>query len=468
MNYIDNEGNLLAKMMLVSWTPICILLFTLLPARKAVIYSYMFGWLFLPMNMLAFPSLPDLNKATATNFGCLVGTLIFNSDAFGRYRFHWFDLPVLLYITSPIPSSIANQLGVWDGISVSLDYAALWGLPYFIGRIYFVEFGSLKDLLVAMFMGGLVYVPLCQWEIHMSPQLHRDFYGFHQHDFIQTIRGNSFRPMVFMQHGLMVGAWMGACTMIGYWLWRSNVVKTLWGYPIWYYLIPMAITFVMCKSAGAIILVLIGTAALYLCRWFRTGLPVLILCLVVPSYVLVRVSGLWDGANMVQLVETTVNRERAASLEYRLLNEELLMIHAREQWAFGWAGWGRAIPFREGSSDLKVVPDGLWIIILGQNGVWGVMWMIVGLTLPSVLFAIYCPRQVWNHPQVGPATIIAIVLMLYAIDMLPNAMMNPLYALAGGGLTALTWERLRFVAIRPGRPVNVKQVQVGRPMPLST
>ena len=57
-------------------------------------------------------------------------------------------------------------------------------------------------------LGGLIYVPLCLFEVRMSPQLHNMVYGFAQHSFGQTVRGGGWRPMVFMQHGLAVGLFM--------------------------------------------------------------------------------------------------------------------------------------------------------------------------------------------------------------------------------------------------------------------
>ena len=42
------------------------------------------------------------------------------------------------------------------------------------------------------------------FEVRFSPQLNIWIYGFFQHDFQQMIRGGSFRPIVFLPHGLWV------------------------------------------------------------------------------------------------------------------------------------------------------------------------------------------------------------------------------------------------------------------------
>ena len=54
------------------------------------------------------------------------------------------------------------------------------------------------------------------FEARLSPQLHSRLYGFTQHDFLQTVRGDyTYRPMVFMQHGLAVAMFLGMATVVG-------------------------------------------------------------------------------------------------------------------------------------------------------------------------------------------------------------------------------------------------------------
>ena len=50
-----------------------------------------------------------------------------------------------------------------------------------------------------------------------------------------------------------------------------------------------------------------------------------------------------------------------------LMNEELLSSRAREQFLFGWGGYGRNMIF-DGAGNAVTVTDSLWIIAFGQNG----------------------------------------------------------------------------------------------------
>ena len=85
-----------------------------------------------------------------------------------------------------------------------------WGLPYFIGRIYLGNFKWMRELAIAIFIGGLVYVPLCIYEMKFSPILHMQVYGFAQNSIAQQIRLGGWRPMVFLPHGIAVGLFMSA------------------------------------------------------------------------------------------------------------------------------------------------------------------------------------------------------------------------------------------------------------------
>jgi len=114
--------------------------------------------------------------------------------------------------TSSARERLARQItgSVYDGFSEIVRAFIGWGLPYLIGRVYFNDLESLQELAVGIFIGGLIYIPFCWFEVRFSPQLHKWVYGFRQHSFIQNVRDGGYRPMVFMQHGLMVGMWMGA------------------------------------------------------------------------------------------------------------------------------------------------------------------------------------------------------------------------------------------------------------------
>lgn len=93
-----------------------------------------------------------------------------------------------------------------------------------------------------------------------QPQLHTLVYGFHQHQFTQSIR-LGWRPTVFLQHGLAVNAWMAASTVAAFGLWRARLPLPRLGLPgLAVFAVYSATLFV--KSVGSIALMVIGLAAL--------------------------------------------------------------------------------------------------------------------------------------------------------------------------------------------------------------
>ena len=48
----------------------------------------------------------------------------------------WFDIPIVVWCFTPLASSLSNGLGVYDGLSACLSEIVLWGIPYYLGRVY--------------------------------------------------------------------------------------------------------------------------------------------------------------------------------------------------------------------------------------------------------------------------------------------------------------------------------------------
>jgi hypothetical protein len=135
-------------------------------------------------------------------------------SVFLSFRVHWIDAPVIIFCLWGATSSILHGKGLVGCLLAILENSILWGFPYVVGRVYFRDLESFRDLALGIVIGGLIYVPLCLIEIRVSPQLHIWIYGYHQHQFEQSIRFGGFRPTVFMQHGLAVAMWMVNATVL--------------------------------------------------------------------------------------------------------------------------------------------------------------------------------------------------------------------------------------------------------------
>jgi len=431
----------LVPLVMFGWIPTVLYLFYRFPANRAIVISFVGAWLFLPVATYALPGLPDYTKMSATCYGILLATALFDSGRFTTFRPSWLDIPILVWCLCPIASSLSNGLGLYDGFSQALDQTVYWGLPYFLGRLYLGNWMGLRQLAIAIFAGGLAYIPFIFFELRFSPQLHRIFYGFHAHnDFSQTIRYGGYRPMVFMQHGLAVGAWMMAATLAGIWLWQTGVLKTFLGLPMKWLVPTMLVTFILCKSTGAYVLLLGGLAILYTGKWFRNSLLLLLVVATVIFYLYSGVIGTITPERrevFINKLETVFSEDRVASLEFRMVNEEILGEKARERSLFGWGGWGRARVYDETGKDITVT-DSLWIIAFGDRGLVGVISVTAAMLILPVVFCLWgYPVRLWAHPVASPAILLVTIITLYMVDCVLNALINPIYVLAMGGVSGL-------------------------------
>jgi O-antigen ligase len=352
---------------------------------------------------------------------------------------------------------MVNGLGAYEAGSSVLDKLLVWGVPYLLGRLYFAGVRSSRRLVEAIFVGGLIYVPLCLWEIRMSPQLHVDVYGFHQHSFTQSYRAGGFRPTVFMHHGLMVGLWMTAASLAGLWLWRRGRLREISGVPMVWALGALLVTSVLCKSTGALALLAVGVGVLLLEGGARARAALAILLLLPLAYVGTRATQTWSGDDLVAIVSKFAPRDRVQSLEYRMTNEDLIVASAL-RWPIAGAGrFGRWLPKNEDGGDLAV-PDQLWVIAMGENGFVGLASLLAMLLLPVARLVWRIRSRDWKRPEAAPAVALAMIVTVFTIDCLFNAMVNPVYIVAAGALAGFDAspgalrEARRRSAVRAGDP----------------
>ncbi len=215
----------------------------------------------------------------------------------------------------------------------------------------------------------------------------------------------------------------------------------------------MLFTTVLCRSLNSLMLMTLGLGALLAVKYLRSFALVAALVALPCVYVVTRSAGIWSGDGLVHAVATHISDDRSRSLKFRFMNEDLLADKALQRPLFGWGGWGRSRVYNEKGEDITIT-DGLWIIIMGANGIVGVGSLILMLVLPPVVLRCYHPAKQWSHPMIAPAAVLGVISTLYMIDNLPNAMHNPIFLLVAGagigyGITQVAPQRRPLLA--PGR-----------------
>jgi hypothetical protein len=421
--------------------------FVRLGPRRGALAALLGGTLFLPV-FDAAAGVPVFRTKAMLVAG-VVATLSLALDArrWGRLRPVALDLPMLLLCAVPFAAAAANDLGPYEGASGVLANVLVFGVPYLLGRLYLGDREGLADLADGLVLAGLVYAPLCLWEIRMSPQLHRLAYGYTASPvFAQNIRFGGYRPTVFMSHGLMVALFMASTALVAYWLWRTGARRTLAGLPLGVVTLALSGTTLLCKSTGAAALLVAGVVVLEGTRHLATPALVLLLMAIPPAYCAARLGG-WSGAEVVAL-SAGAGRDRAQSVQFRLQNERELVAKALERPWLGWGRWGRSRIHDGTGRDVSIV-DSLWIITIGESGLTGLVALWLALAAPALLLLRAAPARHWGERGLGAAAALVVVGLVSVVDDLLNTMATPVGLVIAGALVSL------YLAARSARPARV-------------
>jgi hypothetical protein len=456
----------LIPLTLFGWFFVVLFLYRHLPPQRALVISFVSAYLFLPVYSYAIPGLPVYGKMSATCYATLFAVLFYDIDRFKAFRPSLVDLPMMFWCSAPFIAAITNDLGAYTGFRSSSETIAIWAIPYLLGRLYLNDLSGLRQLAVGIFSGGLLYAPLCLIEFKMSPFLHARVYGITSNDsaFWQSVRKGGYRPVLFTIHGLSVALWMMAAALIGVWLWQSGSIKRFWNISMKWLVLFLVFVLILIQSIGALMCFVLSLFILYIAKWFRTSVLVLLLSGVISFYLYIATTGSFDGDKIVNFFSLTINPERAGSLEYRLDQEKLLVAKARKRMTFGWAGNGRSRIYDEWGKDLAIT-DSWWVIVFGTSGIFGLASGTLVLLFPVLLFTHYYPAKTWSHPKVAPAAAISLVLVSFMIDNLVNAITMPVFVLGIGGLSGLLAKHLASDEIgRDGISLSVGELFLPDPL----
>ncbi|MFV0512331.1 MAG: hypothetical protein ACK5MY_01665 [Jhaorihella sp.] len=446
--------NSLAYLMLMIWPAVCVVLFLRLPLERAIVWSILGGYLVLPQRTeFDLPLVPAMDKYSIPSISAFaicvllmrrkvplwpqsvtgrVLTLMFVLGAIPTVLTNG-DAMVFTSIQSSEPIVFINDrlpgLGLRDLFSV-LSQQMIVLLPFLIARQYLSSDTGLREVLLALVVGGLVYSVPSLVEIRLSPQINVWVYGFFQHDFEQMMRGGGFRPIVFLRHGLWLAFFMMTAMLAA-----GAMARTLEGSARVRFGLAMIYLFAvlyLCKSLASLVYG-IAFAPVVLLAGPRLQVRLAIMVAIVAViYPMLRNGGLIPTEAILEQARL-INPERAESLAFRLNNEELLLERAAEKPWFGWGGWGRNLVHDLETGEILTIPDGRWIIAFGAFGWVGYLAEMGLLALPLLLVGhrIFRLNEREISPYVAP---IAIILAANMIDMLLNATLVPYTWLCAGAV----------------------------------
>jgi hypothetical protein len=198
----------------------------------------------------------------------------------------------------------------------------------------------------------------------------------------------------------------------------------------------LAVVTFLTKSANGMAVLVIGCGLYFLNQKFIKNIPILVLMLLIPFYISMRVTNGVTGDEIAGVIERLLHHERIESLVVRFNQEDLYSLRGLERPLFGWGGYGRTRPVdpHTGEVIMRAI-DSLWLLSFCQKGFVGLIslfsMMLVGpyLTLRN--------RLLWKKFSSREYLILvslSLFVLLFMLDCLLNAMVNPAFALVAGTL----------------------------------
>jgi hypothetical protein len=429
---------------LLIWPIVGLYLFSSQPLRNALLWTILGGFLLLPVGagIKLAPGIPLLDKISVPALTALMGCLLFSSRSFRSIRrYSLVDALLFVFIVSPLVTSELNGdavlsgpevvmpgVGLYDGISAVISQV-VFALPFILGRRFLREPLDTELTLKYLALAGAAYTLPMLFEIRMSPQLHRFFYGYYQFGFGTGMRDGGFKPAVFLDNGLVASFFLmtAMCASVALWRIRRRVslLPAAWlpGY--------LGGVLLLCRSLGSLLYGLILAPAVHFAKP-RTLIRLAGLFVVISvGYPLLRTANLVPTDSMVQVAQK-ISQDRADSLLFRFDHEKQDLDRALQRPYFGWGRFGRSRVYDEWGNDISVT-DGRWIITLGQFGLVGFLAEF-GLLAASVIAAASAARHARSSADAILLGTVALIIAINMIDLLPNASLSPWTWLLAGTL----------------------------------
>jgi hypothetical protein len=337
---------------LILWPFVSLLYFRFLTVPAAIAATVVGGYLLLPgRGGFDLPLLPAIDKNSVASVSALALATVFAKRATGALSGWLPRSPIILGLIGllivgafgtaytnadevRVAATVLPGLRLYDALSIIMN--TMVGLiPFLLARKFFATSESHRTLLVVLVVAGSCYSFLALYEIRMSPQLNRMLYGYFPHSWLQHLRGNGFRPVVFLNHALWLAIFLSCCSIAAFSLWRIDSSKWRIGYLVAGLL--LLVTLVLAKNFGAILITFMLLPVVLLLPFRMQILVAGALATTLTLYPVLRAGGLVPTETVVETL-AEINAARVGNLEFRLKHEDSLLAKAKERPVFGWGG----------------------------------------------------------------------------------------------------------------------------------
>ena len=425
------------------------LLFATVSARTAICVTYFAGWVILPVGQFPAPvvhigspwsvigsALPSdmlVTKAWVVAATPMFWGTLFHFDDLRRWRPGWIDVPMACWCIWPLVDGLFAVSPTPSPLIATLYVCGCWGLPWLLGRIWFGAASDRFVLLEALAWVGVALVPLAVIEGVASPIVYQALYGHHPFRTDGIERYIGYRPLGFFEDGNQYGIWVCVSALAAIWLrfgaarfgWRTGggAVRS-WAW------VPVTAAAVAGQSVGALLLLIVGLAALaFRSRAFFRPLMLGSIC-AVALIGAVEISGVVPLQHIARA--TAVGRHvlggmRAVgrgSLLWRVSQDTKVLATIHKAPLQGTAQWDWFRPYH-------TRPWGLAMLMIGQFGLIGVLLAFGSVLAPAVAVLARRAADQEYITQFAAAPLAVIVVLAMSDAVLNSFVYMPAILVAG-------------------------------------
>lgn len=337
-----------------------------------------------------------------------------------------YDAAILLFCLSPLLAAAVGRTTFGTAGEQAGYLAGTWGATWMTGRLMLGDDPGRNALVKTIAASGLFLVPVAIVEGYGAPWLYPYFYGPHPFIADGAQRFAGYRPLGFFEHGNQYGMWISMAALAAV----SLALKRKPGSRLE---VPVAVVLVACaiasQSVGAILLLLLGTAAILASRRMRQ-LGIVAAAVIVALFGTAYVSGKVPLRSWAletpsgQAVTALLRKTGRQSLAWRVQRDQLAvgMIQRAPLTGYGTWDWWRP---------LKSHPWGLPQLLAGQFGVLALAFSAFALLGGAV-------RQIWR----GSTNPLPFIVVLAAVDAWLNSAAYLPAILAAAALAARPRSRM--------------------------
>ena len=432
--------NAFAYLVFFSWPIVVLWLLIRYPTKKAIFISIVLTTLLLPSAFSAdVPLLPPLDKDNITGLSLILFLFLMRK----KFRIFQPGLSTILFIGYFIVIAITVELNAIPIIIIGSKYLPgltyhdifstiirliIYTMPFFLGRYFSTSLKDTEIFFKIMVVMALIYTLPMLFELKMSPQLHNIFYGYQPSQFVQEIREDGYRPMVFVGHGLGLAFWMSTCILAAVALLKNKIRSTILSPVV--VVCYLFVVLMFCKTWSAAAYAVLGMFFILKLRPSTQVKWSFIIAAIVILYPIAKVNEVIPEKEIISTI-SQYNPARAQSLEFRFQNENEMLAHALEKPFFGWGSWGRNRIYSKWDGRDLSVTDGRWIAELGTNGWMGFLFYYAILLTP-LYYALKTFKYIKEPKDQVYFAALSIILAICIIDSIPNTGMGPMHFFLAG------------------------------------